>query len=126
MVQNDIFDRPPLSLWGRGRITLLGDAAHATTPDLGQGACQAIEDAVVLADCVRRVQPVEAALREYERHRIPLTGMIVRMSQQSGRILQLDGPALEALRNWFIETRVGKHFAMRMLQKLLTYRVPTL
>jgi 2-polyprenyl-6-methoxyphenol hydroxylase-like FAD-dependent oxidoreductase len=99
---------------------------HATTPNLGQGACQAIEDAVVLADCIRRVQPVEAALREYERHRIPRTAMIVRISWQSGRILQLDGPALETLRNWFMGTLVGRHFALRMLQNLLTYRVPTL
>jgi hypothetical protein len=42
-------DRIPLARWGQGRVTLLGDAAHPTTPNLGQGACQAIEDAVVLA-----------------------------------------------------------------------------
>jgi 2-polyprenyl-6-methoxyphenol hydroxylase-like FAD-dependent oxidoreductase len=126
IVRNDIFDRPPLNWWGRGLITLLGDAAHATTPNLGQGACQAFEDAVVLADCIRRIQPVELALREYERQRIPRTAMIVRNSWQTGRILQLDRPALEVLRNWFMGTSLGRHFTLRMLQEVVRYRVPQL
>lgn len=49
ILQNDIVDRPPLRGWGHGGVTLLGDATHASTPNLGQGACQALEDAVVLA-----------------------------------------------------------------------------
>jgi 2-polyprenyl-6-methoxyphenol hydroxylase-like FAD-dependent oxidoreductase len=68
IVQNDIVDRPPLRRWGRGRVTLLGDAAHATTPNLGQGACMALEDAVVLASLPQHDSAsVESALREYER-----------------------------------------------------------
>jgi hypothetical protein len=108
IVQNDILDRPPLRWWGRGRVTLLGDAAHATTPNLGQGACQALEDAVMLAHCLSGVQPVEAALRAYERVRIPRTTAIVRDSWQSGRILQPDRPALEWLRNRLMGTRAGR------------------
>jgi len=96
------------------------------TPNLGQGACQALEDAVVLADCIRRIQPVELALREYERCRIPRTAMIVRNSWQSGRSLQLDQPVLEQLRNWFMATSIGRHYAQRMFQELLTYRVPAM
>jgi len=54
-------------VWGAGRETLLGDdAIHATTPNLGQGACQAVEDAVVLADSLRRCSSPEAGLRIYE------------------------------------------------------------
>src|SRR5262249_16974323 len=49
--RNDIYDRRGLNKWGEGRVTLLGDAAHPMTPNLGQGACQAFEDAVVLARC---------------------------------------------------------------------------
>lgn len=126
ILQNDILDRPPLRWWGRGCVTLLGDAAHATTPNLGQGACQAIEDAVVLADCIQRIHPVEAALREYERLRIPRTTMVVRNSWQSGRMLQLDQPILEALRNWFMGTSLGKGQALRMFRELMKYRVPEL
>jgi 2-polyprenyl-6-methoxyphenol hydroxylase-like FAD-dependent oxidoreductase len=126
IVQNDVFDRPPLAWWGRGRVTLLGDAAHATTPNLGQGACQALEDAVVLADCIRHIRPVEAALREYERRRIRRTAAVVRDSRQSGRMLQLNQPAMEAVRNWFMGTAAGRHRARRMFRRLLTYRVPRL
>jgi 2-polyprenyl-6-methoxyphenol hydroxylase-like FAD-dependent oxidoreductase len=65
ILRNDLFDRPPVRHWGSGRVTLLGDAAHPPTLNLGQGACQALEDALVVAGCfsVQRV-PV-AALRAY-------------------------------------------------------------
>jgi len=126
IVQNDIVDRKPLSFWGRGRVTLLGDAAHAMTPNLGQGACQALEDAVVLASCLGRVRPVEAALRHYERLRIPRTAAVVRNSRDAGRILQVDKPRLESLRNWFMATSMGRRLAMRAFRDLFTYRVPAL
>ena len=126
IIQNDIIDRRPLGHWGRGRVTLLGDAAHATTPNLGQGACMALEDAVVLAHCLHTIQHVEAALREYERLRIPRTTMVVTKSWQSGRMFQLDQPALEAVRNWFFRTSLAGLLGMRMFRDLLLYRVPAL
>lgn len=63
-------DRKPTHTWGDGRVTLLGDAAHPMTPNLGQGACQAIEDAYVLAETLagQSDTPVEA-LRQYEARR---------------------------------------------------------
>lgn len=126
IIRNDIIDRPPLPGWGQGCVTLLGDAAHATTPNLGQGACQAIEDAVVLAVCLRKESTVEAALREYESLRIPRTSGIVRDSWRSGRILQLDQPTLEAARNWFMGSRMGTRMSTQMFRQLLTYWVPSL
>ena len=66
ILKNGAFDLPPLGRWGAGRITLLGDAAHPTTPNLGQGACMALEDAATLARCVAMTAPVEEALRRYE------------------------------------------------------------
>lgn len=62
-------DRLPLRRWGKGRVTLLGDAAHPMTADLGQGACQAILDAWVLAEELARTTDVAAGLRAYERRR---------------------------------------------------------
>jgi 2-polyprenyl-6-methoxyphenol hydroxylase-like FAD-dependent oxidoreductase len=61
--------RPPLEVWGRGRVTLLGDAIHPITPDLAQGACQAIESAQALAAALQRSEDHPAALRAYERTR---------------------------------------------------------
>jgi 2-polyprenyl-6-methoxyphenol hydroxylase-like FAD-dependent oxidoreductase len=86
----------------------------------------ALEDAVMLAYCLSTVRPAEAALREYERRRIPRTGAIVRDSWQTGRILQLDQSTLESVRNRFIASSLGKHLGTRMFRKLLTYKVPEL
>ena len=49
ILRGDVVDRKPDSVWGRGRVTLLGDSAHAVSFNIGQGACLAIEDALVLA-----------------------------------------------------------------------------
>ncbi len=69
-----LYDRDPLSEWGRGHATLLGDSAHPMLPYLGQGACMAVEDGCILAECLAR-QPDDPAnaLREYERVRMPRT-----------------------------------------------------
>jgi 2-polyprenyl-6-methoxyphenol hydroxylase-like FAD-dependent oxidoreductase len=99
ILRNDIYDRPPLKQWSSARVTLLGDAAHPTTPNLGQGACQAIEDAVVLAQCLAGEPEVGAALRRYESARIPRTTRIVLLSRRFGQIGQLQSPLLCRLRD---------------------------
>ena len=76
----EVVARQPLERWSAGRITLLGDAAHAMTPFGGQGACQALEDAVVVADCLRAERDVVSALRSYDARRVPRTTEIWRRS----------------------------------------------
>lgn len=73
-----MYHRDPIEHWSTGRIALLGDAAHAMVPYLAQGACQAIEDAWVLASCLKNHGPagVQDALLEYERRRQPRTTRI--------------------------------------------------
>lgn len=85
--------REPLAQWGSGRATLLGDAAHPTLPFLAQGACMALEDAVVLARCLE-ADPADpaAALRRYEALRMDRTHRIVRGSAEAGR--RFHNPAL--------------------------------
>jgi 2-polyprenyl-6-methoxyphenol hydroxylase-like FAD-dependent oxidoreductase len=87
-----IYDRKPLKEWGRGRVTLLGDAAHPMTPNLGQGAAQALEDAVALAEALSEAPHPIAGLRAYERSRIRRTTMIVNRSRQLGRFAHLRNP----------------------------------
>ena len=88
LLRNDIEELPPLPAMHRGRVALLGDAAHAMTPDLGQGACQAIEDAVVLAVSVLPDDPtmVPSALHAYTAARLPRTTAIVRRSRKAGAL----------------------------------------
>ena len=78
-----MYDRAPLEKWTAGRVGLLGDAAHAMLPFFAQGAAQAIEDAAVLADCLRRVEPDSAAdaLRRYEEIRRPRASKVQEMSR---------------------------------------------
>lgn len=89
VLRHDLYDLPPLPTFVRGRVALLGDAAHAMTPNLGQGACQALEDAVTLAACLDATPDVAAALRSYDLLRRPRTQAIVRRSARLGAVGQL-------------------------------------
>lgn len=98
VLRNDIEELPPLPAMHRGRVAMLGDAAHAMTPDLGQGACQAIEDAVVLAALVDPADPtaVTAALDRYTAARLPRTTAIAHKSHKSGALYHLPLPMRRA------------------------------
>ncbi|HEY6176520.1 MAG TPA: FAD-dependent monooxygenase [Kofleriaceae bacterium] len=92
-----VYDRDPLARWTCGRIALLGDAAHPMLPFFAQGAAQALEDAVVLAGCLRDCDDAPEALERYERLRRPRASHVQLMSR--GRELENhlpDGPEQEA------------------------------
>lgn len=87
LIRGDVYYLPePLPGFTKGRVVLLGDAAHAVTPDIGQGACLAIEDGVVLAAMLAR-EGVPAALRSYDLARRPRTQALARQSGKIGRLL---------------------------------------
>jgi len=123
---NDIVDRPPARTTGRGRITLVGDAAHPTTPNLGQGACQALEDAVVLADSLSRLGSNAEALRRYENVRRARTAMVQRQSWWLGKLFQLENAAAIELRNRFIRSRTGQKQTTSSLLGVLRHDLPAL
>ena len=95
-----LYDRDPLESWSKGRVTLLGDAAHAMLPHIGQGACMAIEDGYVLADLVsQHPDNLNEALRLYERLRVPRTRRAVLEARARGKEMHLTSKWAQIKRN---------------------------
>ncbi len=120
ILRHDIYDRAPLPRWGAGRVTLLGDAAHPMTPDLGQGACQAIEDAACLLEVLPNAADPVAALRRYEAKRIPRTRFIVQQSRRLGRVAQWQQPLAASLRDVLV-SQIPASLQNRALERILGY-----
>jgi 2-polyprenyl-6-methoxyphenol hydroxylase-like FAD-dependent oxidoreductase len=121
ILNNDISDLDPLPRWCAGRVALLGDAAHAMTPNLGQGACQAVEDAVILAHCLSVENTLPAALRTYEQKRLPRTQQIVLMSRRFGQVAQWENPLGCQIRD-FVMSKIPGSVRMNALKPVLTFR----
>lgn len=113
-------DREPLSRWGEGRVTLLGDAAHPMLPSLGQGANSAIEDAVVLAHMLTVHADPQQALRVYEQHRIPRTTELVDGSRKLARIEESTNPVVLAARSRLIR-HAGERTVHGFMAKPMTW-----
>jgi 2-polyprenyl-6-methoxyphenol hydroxylase-like FAD-dependent oxidoreductase len=102
VLRNDVYElREPLPAFHRGLVVLLGDAAHAMTPNLGQGGCQALEDAVVLAHHLGDgTRPVEEALAAYTADRMPRTRAVVRESHRMMAMSLASGAPVVAARTF--------------------------
>jgi 2-polyprenyl-6-methoxyphenol hydroxylase-like FAD-dependent oxidoreductase len=100
VLQNDIHDLTlPLVPFVQGRVVLLGDAAHAMTPNMGQGACSAIEDAGALARHLGPPGPLGTALAAYDAERRPATTKLIKRSRGIGRVGQVENPVVCAVRD---------------------------
>jgi 2-polyprenyl-6-methoxyphenol hydroxylase-like FAD-dependent oxidoreductase len=120
ILRNDVYYLEPLQCWSSGRIVLLGDAAHATTPGVGQGAAQAIEDAVVLANRVAHGGELAAALTEYESVRRPRARAVLKLSRRADRAGQLASPLGCRLRNTIV-AHLPQHAQWRQLEPIVRY-----
>ena len=120
ILRNPIYESKPLRHWSRGRVTLLGDAAHTMTPNLGQGACQAIEDAVELGKCLKSEPDIVAALKRYERRRVRRTNMITRLARLVGWVVQWENPMASRVRDALIKI-TPLSLKVRMLMWIIDY-----
>jgi 2-polyprenyl-6-methoxyphenol hydroxylase-like FAD-dependent oxidoreductase len=100
ILKTDACDRPTLVQWGRGRVTLTGDAAHPMTPNVGQGACMAIEDSAGLAKMLATKMEVAEAFRAFEALRQGRTAYMVRQARRIGVFGQWQNPLLVGGRNF--------------------------
>ncbi|WP_167757710.1 FAD-dependent monooxygenase [Deinococcus fonticola] len=91
MIVTPLRDLSPLPEWTKGNVVLLGDAAHATSPNLGQGAAQAIEDAATLADLIATESDVHQAARRFQQRREHVANAVVARSRQMGQLGQVGG-----------------------------------
>lgn len=100
IIRNDISDLKPIPKWYQGRICLIGDAAHATTPNMGQGGGQAVEDAWFLSQILKEESQPELAFKRFQDKRRKKVDQVVRTSWQIGKIAHL--PFGQGLRNFLL------------------------
>ncbi len=108
---DELVDRDPIPFWGRGVVTMLGDAAHPVLPHTGQGAAQAIVDAVTLGAALERDVDVERALRTYERERLPRMSALLWQGRRTARIMGTTNPLACYLREAVVRAIPVKPFA---------------
>ena len=98
LIHNDLADMPKHP-WSLGRVLLIGDAAHATTPNMGQGAAMALEDAAILSEMLSSGAPWEEIVPAFIARREPRVRFVVDQSRRFGRIAQMENRFLSLLRN---------------------------
>lgn len=119
LIWTDIYDLKPIHRYAFNNILLIGDAAHATTPNLGQGACQAVEDAVILAAEIKNNPNITNAFKSFEQRRMKRIHWIVNTSWRFGKIAQLDNKFLIGLRN-FLFSHLPKSINDKLFKKMYT------
>jgi len=117
----ELEDLRPIKKWSKKGVCLLGDAAHATTPNMGQGACQAIEDAYILAECLEKMT-YNKAFSEFQKIRMPKTKYVVDTSWQFGKMAHWQNSFAIGFRNQLLKMtpsivnrmQIGKLFQLEM------------
>ena len=115
IIRNDISDLAPIRTWHKGRICLIGDAAHATTPNMGQGGGQAVEDAWFLSKILKQEKNHQLAFEKFQQKRQKKVNQVVKTSWQIGKIAHI--PFGQNLRN-FLLRRTPKFLAEKRMLDL--------
>ncbi|RXK17830.1 FAD-dependent monooxygenase [Macrococcus sp. DPC7161] len=102
--QQDIYDSKPLDAFTKGKVALIGDAAHMLTPNLGQGTAFAIEDAVCLVQQLMKYDDVESALKAYDKLSVSYMKKVTLNARRIGNLAQLDANRQIAIRNKMMKT----------------------
>ena len=121
ILRNDVYESKHLHHWSAGRVALLGDAAHAMTPNLGQGGCLAIEDAVVLGECLKANPDIASALKSYEKRRIRRVNNIGTLANLIGRVVQIGNPTVCGIRDAVVK-RVPNSLLLKSMMWILDYQ----
>jgi 2-polyprenyl-6-methoxyphenol hydroxylase-like FAD-dependent oxidoreductase len=125
ILKNSLCDREPSKGWSKGKTVLLGDAAHPTTPNLGQGACMAIEGAYILSECINKYDLSEKAFKKYESLHFKRAKEITETSLLMGKMGQIENAALIKMRNFLFKS-MPDSVSMKMIDKYFSYDVTKL
>ncbi len=104
-----LHDRDPLPFWSKGRVTLLGDAAHPMLPFMAQGAAQSIEDGFILRRCLECEEDTASALLRYERNRLERTAWVQLGSRKNETLFHLSDPSEVKIRNARLQAEVDNN-----------------
>lgn len=117
IILNDIIDLAPIPKWFSENLCLIGDAAHATTPNMGQGACQSIEDAYVIGRLLEKTQNFNSVFKEFQEIRRKKVDYIIKNSWTLGKISQWEKG--NSIRN-FLMRSIPESLNQQMIEKILT------
>ena len=120
-VRIPLYDIPFLPTWHKSKVCLIGDAAHATSPYVGQGAAMSMEDAVIMAMCLRDIPDMDDAFTKFEKLRKRRTEKIVKTSQQSGKFMTACNPFKQALRNLLLPVTISS--SIKKLNWIFSYKL---
>ncbi|WP_040280306.1 FAD-dependent monooxygenase [Psychroserpens damuponensis] len=108
IIQGEIWDLQPLEKWYKDTVCLVGDACHATTPNLGQGAVQAIESAYVLSNCLSKEQSLETTFETYQSIRIKKARHVIDTSWRIGKLAQSNNKIVCLIRDFLVKLTPSK------------------
>ena len=121
-VKIPIYEIPHLPTWHKNSICLIGDAAHAISPHIGQGASMAIEDAAILAKCIRDIQNLDSAFEKFERLRKKRVEKVIKLASQNGRMLAVSNPIKRMFRGIMLSIML-KRSSVGPMGWLYSYKV---
>jgi 2-polyprenyl-6-methoxyphenol hydroxylase-like FAD-dependent oxidoreductase len=115
--RSDLYDFPRIRHWWKGRLALLGDAAHATTPNLGQGGCQAIEDGWAVAHYLKQYPDPQKAFSAYQQYRYAKAKKVIDLSWTMNRFTNIKPAWLRTLRNAMLRS-IPESVNIKMLNSI--------
>ena len=118
-----IYDLPHLEKWHTQRICLIGDAAHGTSPHIGQGAAISMEDAVVLAKCIRDIPSLENAFEKFEELRKPRAERIVKEAQNTGKFVLTKNPIKRRFSNILLSLTLRESAVKKRQNWIFSYTI---
>jgi 2-polyprenyl-6-methoxyphenol hydroxylase-like FAD-dependent oxidoreductase len=122
ILHHDIYRAPKLKTYVKGRVVLVGDAAHAMTPDFGQGGGTSLEDGVELANALSKATDIAGGLKEYDEIRRPRTQSIAQQSALFGKVAQWSWPPLVVLRN-FVMSILPPAVLLNSIKPMLSWKM---